>query len=331
MTADFFSSIGLSGFSVGLFFSGDSAVAISEYIANTVTPGVKVTQGSDDGTILMSFRPAAYNTQEGTDPPIGGFNFVMLPPRDFNGSGTRLDRPFAMGYNFGTAGGGTASGGDGDPAQLSTDATFGQTFEDFYNLAGTTKRQFEYYIASTPAGDDGSGQVRPFMIVTQYGTLASNTAPTSGVFFSIDESQGFTITMTHAGGTDTWEWGESTAGGLDTQCLVSAGAGIVFANNSRSLKAKLSSGTAKDIAYINSSDNLVIAEGGILAASVGALLKCDYGIQILYSTAASITDTTFTNNGSETPANGAMAITLNGGTSKLWIRTGGTWKSATFT
>lgn len=176
---------------------GISATDPTTPVATATVPAVRVDQDADVGTYLISFRPATYNTQEGTDPPIGAFNFVFLPPRDFSGSGTRKDRPFAMGWNFGTAGGGTPNGGDGVVAQLSTAPTFGETFEDFYNIAGTTLVQCEWYVASTPAGDDGTGQSRVAMAIFQYPTLACNTPPENGFFLDIDNAQSFTITAAY--------------------------------------------------------------------------------------------------------------------------------------
>lgn len=389
---------------------GISATDPTTPVATATTPAVRVDQDADEGTYLLSFRPATYNTQEGTDPPIGGFNFVFVPARDFGGNGTRLDRPFAMGYNFGTAGGGTASGGDGITAELSTEATFGITFEDFYNLNGTSARQFEFYLATTPAGDDGTGQHRAFMVVSQYDTLASDTPPQSGVFFRVEGAVGgfsithgydnagtlstrtsdtagtVTVTAAHnivTGTTKNVRWivggvygartgvtigsvsgtgagstvafsggsgdnlpaqtsaiefydsdtiilgGGSLNNGLDSIMEFSAGAGILFANNSRSLKAKNSSGTPRDLLSTNSSNFMFIGDGGWPTIQVEGYLRAYYGMATLYSTDAAITDANFTGNGSSTPSNGSMAITLNGGTTKLWVRTGGTWKSVT--
>lgn len=294
----------------------------------------RVLQATDNGTILLSFEPAAYNDSTGLDPgepSVKRWNFAIGEPNyGFPGSGERPDRIFGFGYNISRYVGGTPT-----PQEDDTDASFGWTIEDYYNLSGTL-RQFEYYIQSCPAGDDGTGQVRPFMIVTQYATLESDTAPTSGVFFDVDETQGLTITVTHAGGEDTFAWGQHTqADGMDVHCEVSAGAGFVFANNSRSLKVKGSTGTPKDICYMNSSNELLFGEGGIVLLYMQGLVRT-WGVTTLYESGnnPTITDGDFTANGSSTPGNGTIAATYDtDGTaeSRLWCRFNGSWKSVVLT
>lgn len=362
-------------------------------------PGVKVLQATDAATIMLSLQPATYGTTEGTDPPIGRWNFSIGEPTDFSGSGTRKDRICGFGYNYSRYVGGTPT-----PAENTSDASFGWTIEDFYNLNATTLRQFEYYIQCCRAGSDGTDQVRPFMIVTQFPTLASNTAPESGVFFDVEASQSFEITVTYdnagtlttrtsnTAGTVTvtaahnivtattknvrWQGGArtgvtigavsaTTAGstvafsggsgtnlpaqdaaiefydtdtitigagdtnnGLDSVWEYSAGAGVLFANNSRSLKQKLSSGTAKDIAYINSSNNLILGEGGIGEITAGIILRGADGLASKYSTSAAISDSDFI----ATPPNAAFGFTNNGGAFKFWAKFGADgWKSVAMT
>jgi len=234
----------------------DGTYAKSKPIADATTPGIVVLQDADVATIMQSFEPNRFGDTIGTDPVIGRWNWAINTPTDFPGSGTRGNRICGFGYNISKHGGGSPTA-----QELAGDASFGTTFEDFYDVAGT-QRLFEWYIQTVPAGaDPGANQLRPLMVIASYPTLASNTTPQSGVSLVVDETIGFTVDIKHAGGVDTWQWGEATSGGLDTQCLVSAGSGIVFANNSRSIKALNSAGSPRDLIWMRSDNVVVVSQG----------------------------------------------------------------------
>jgi hypothetical protein len=234
----------------------DGTSAKTRPLADATTPGIIVMQDADVATIMQSFEPARFGDTIGTDPVIGRWNWAINTPVDFGGSGTRGNRICGFGYNISKHGGGSPTA-----QELAGDASFGTAFEDFYDVAGT-QRLFEWYIQTVPAGaEPGANQLRPLMVIASYPTLASNTTPQSGVSIVVDETIGFTVDVKHAGGTDTWQWGEATSGGLDTQCLVSAGSGIVFANNSRSIKALNSAGRPRDLMWMRSDNVVVISQG----------------------------------------------------------------------
>lgn len=355
-----------------------------------------ISQAADTATILFSLQPYAYGTTEGTDPPIGRWNFAIGSPTDFGGSGTRRDRVLGFGYNFSKHIGGTPT-----PGENTSDATFGMAFEDFYNINATSLRQFEWYLSTCPAGSDGTDQVRPFMCVVQFPTLASDTPyPGVGLFLDTTSDQGLTLTIdqrrtgtlgtytsttagtmtasssTHgiatgetgwsvrwangakertgvtigtvsgtsipfSGGSGddldnspgmamylskdaTWTWKGASSAALQSWLVVSGKSGILFDNGVYALQQKLTNGTAKALMAINAADYLDIGSTGMVKIRSQIIHECTEGVATKYKTSAhTMADSDFF--AGSPPVNGTMAISYNGGTSKLWVRTNGTW------
>lgn len=177
---------------------GISATDPTTPVATASVPAIRIDQEADVGTILMKFRGAAYNDATGLDPnepTLKDWNVVLSEPNTgFVGIGERPDRLFVQGYNISIYGGGTPT-----PQEDPTDCSFGITWEDYYNFGGasSTIRQVELYPQVCPAGDNGTNQKRPWMVIMQFPTLESDTPPECGMSFNIETSQGFTITATY--------------------------------------------------------------------------------------------------------------------------------------
>lgn len=170
-------------------FAGNGGVIDSV----TDTPGFVLRQATDAGTIIFSIRPAVHNTVEGTDARIAGWSWVILPPADYAGNGTRKNRPMCWGYNLGRSGGGTPQA---TAREFDDDATFGYMMEDAYNIAGTNQMVFETYIHSTPANaDPANRQTRPFMVAINYPDLAREEDPENSVHIDVGDQNGFEVVI----------------------------------------------------------------------------------------------------------------------------------------
>lgn len=370
-------------------------------VATTSVPATRIRQQTDEGMIFFSLEPAKYNDTTGLDPgepPVKRWNWAIGQPNfGFPGDGERPDRIVGFGYNISRHVGGTPT-----PQESPQDASFGFTFEDYYNLSGTA-RQFEYYLQSCPAGDDGSHQVRPYMIVVQYPTLESNTPhPGVGCFENVTGDQGRqidiearktgtlgTFTSTTAGtmtasnsthgiasgetgwtvrwangtkertgvtigtvsgasipfsggsGDDldnsvgmamylakeaTWLWQNASSASLQTWLAVSGKSGILFDNGVYALQQKLTNGTAKSMIAINAANYLDVGSTGIVKIRSQIIHDCPEGVATKYKTSAhAMADGDFY--AGSPPVDGTFAITYNGGTSKLWVRTNGVWNN----
>lgn len=126
---------------------------------------------------------------------------------------------------------------------------------------------------------------------------------------------------------NAWSLHNSSANGLHTMYEVTGKSGILWENNVPCLKQKTSSGTPKNLIWLDSSNFMYLGEGGIAQIQTGAFLRVWAGLSTAYSTNASFTDSDCTG----TVNDGAIGMTYNGGTTKLWGRSNGTWKSVTLT
>lgn len=286
-----------------------------------------IRQATNDGTIMLSFQPAKYQDTSGigSEPPYARWNMGIAPPVMFGGNSQKADIPWFMGYNLGKGGGGISSV---VAAEHSDEPCFGFVFEPHYSFSGNNS-QVEAYYTLTPAGaDPGTHQVRPFMWTAQFSTLARNTDPTIGLYIDVDETEGFSIEIDHAGGTARLGWHESPVATQDVMCEVTGAAGFGWENNVQCLKQKTSSGTYKNLAYIDSNNYLTLGEGGLLQTRIGAFLYGWPGIGTAYKTSSgTFTDADITG----TVQDGAIGITNFSGTRKIWGRCGGAWYGVAIT
>lgn len=187
----------------------------------TTRPGYRIDGTTDHETTFFKYRPKAYGTGGGAgEPLLKDWNFSMGEPALF-GSATRPDRVVGFGYNIGSGGGLLEDTGD---------ASFGLTFEDYYNASGTI-RQFEFYLQSIWAGT--TNQVRPFHVNVSYPTLASNTRPNIGTSVRYGPTGRYSFEYLDSGGGNTQYFSM-----FASNFVFSNGGRLYFANNAAAIVAE---------------------------------------------------------------------------------------------
>lgn len=256
--------------------------AIRTIANSTTSPGIEIRQATNQDTRLVSFIPAAYNNTNGigSEHPVKRWNFSFSQPANF-GSALRPDMPLGFGYNISNGGGNSES---------TEDASFGITFEDYYNPSGTI-RQFEWYLQSCRA--TSQTQVRAIHINISYPTLASNTAPDMGMSLRYGPTSRLSFEYFNADAVTQYF---SMAGSL---FIINSPGAIYGVNNNKFLKAEDNPASQSvSMIYMNSSNQIEIGQAGFPVKFTDAATFSAAGKTITFTKGgAAATSGTFVCNG----------------------------------